>query len=237
MSVAAYPLAHGHQHRPAGSPDHRVHFPVPDPRACIDDCRTLVDHHLIGESAAPLAPRSPFAVRLETVAQVEVEATTRCLVPIDMLVEGLVAERTVPFKSDPGADLLGAPLILAQLDCRKIQQRGVAALPAVGLAPRVTLRLHETIIPASTKATQLAADCRGVLADRLGDLNLWRTIEAHGFDSVALLTGQPAVGRHGGLVWSLNRDPPTAALPSPESIWASANPAKAGKAQTKERSV
>jgi hypothetical protein len=39
---------------------------------------------------------------------------------------------------------------------------------------------------------------------------LWRTIAIHGFDGVALLPGQAAVGRHCGSAWSLNHEPPTA---------------------------
>jgi len=185
----------------------------PDP--IYDNCRTLVDHHLILEPATSLASRTPFPIGLVAVPQVEVEAATRCLVAIDMLVEGLMAESTEFFTFDPSADLFGAPLLLAQFACREIQQCGVAALPAVGLALRVPLGLYETVVPANAKPAQLAAHRRGMLADRVGDLLLWRTIAVHGFDGVALLTGQAAVGRHGGSAWSLNHELPTAPGPLP----------------------
>jgi hypothetical protein len=49
----------------------------------------------------------------------------------------------------------------------------------------------------------------------LGNHIVWRTIAVHGFDGVALLTGQAAVGRLGGSAWSLDHQLPTAPGPMP----------------------
>lgn len=96
------------------------------------------------------------------------------------------------------------------------QQLVQGELLAVGLALRIPLGLCKTIVPTNAEPTQLAARRRGVLADRVGDLTLWRTIAVHGFDGAALLTGQAAVGLHGSSTWSLNHELATA--PGPLAI-------------------
>lgn len=148
------------------------------------------------------------------------EVATCRLIVVDVPVDRFVAQFAVNLALDRGADLLGTPLLLAQLAGGKGQQSGIAALPSMPPAIRVALSAQEAVVATSAKTAQLPANRRGMLADCFGNFLLLRTIGAHRFDGVALFTGQAAVDRHGGSAWSLSHEPSTA--PGP---WPLANPA------------
>ncbi len=94
--------------------DDQITLPVTEASAAVDDCRTLLDRHLVGEVAASLATPIALPTYLLT-AQGAVQRAAIALVGVDVLVDGLVARRGQAALLESTADLLRAPQLAEPL--------------------------------------------------------------------------------------------------------------------------
>jgi hypothetical protein len=126
-----------------------------------------------------------------------VKVSTHLLILIDMLIDGLMADLPDTLAGEGFADLLGTPLLIAQLGFHQFPKFRCdpQTFPLKGFS--MTLGSDVTVVfPRHTTAPQLPGDRRGEKPDSACDLFLRRSVAVHGFDGVALLAGQAGVGWH-----------------------------------------
>jgi len=110
---SAESLDHGHQYRTTRPADDGVHFPIADAGSLIHYRRTEIDHHLVGEAAAPLPSEATLPVGLAAVTEMAVLVSSGKLIAIDTLIDRLAADAAEFLHGYSLADLLRNPLPLA----------------------------------------------------------------------------------------------------------------------------
>src|SRR5215207_9548755 len=93
---------------------HGVGLPVADAAAGLDLGGSLRDQALAGESAAAVVSAVALAPPLPGASQVGVERPAPLLIPPDVAVDRLVADREEAGAGEVARDLLGAPLAAQQ---------------------------------------------------------------------------------------------------------------------------
>jgi len=183
--------------------EHSVAFPVAEAGAVLGAVGALAEMPLAGQPSATVVPPVAFAAALGRDPQVRPQRTASVLVPPNVPIDRLVADREQPAPRAPADDLLWAPVLAQQpLDHGPIR-RGELGIATRDPAPmvRVRLRAHvpiETRVAPPPIAAQRPADGAGVAAEGPRHRGLALPLAAQDHQRIPFLEGDLGV-RHGFL--------------------------------------
>lgn len=122
QGIAGLAFVEGDQRLLMASTDDQIGFPVAKAAARIDDGRALLDGHLVGNGATPVAATIAFPTYL-LAAQGAVQHASGTPISIDALIDGFVADTGLAGGLEIAGDLLGAP---------QLGELGLCKGPSVG---------------------------------------------------------------------------------------------------------
>lgn len=110
QGIARLALVERNECLPMVRADDQITFPVAETFAAIDDGRTLLNRHLIGNGAAPLANPVALPTRF-LAAQRTVQSAAAALVGVDALVDAFMADGGLSVRLEVAGDLFRAPCL------------------------------------------------------------------------------------------------------------------------------
>src|ERR1043166_5910441 len=178
---------------------HGVDLPMPDLPARLDLLRALRDEALACEPAAAVVSPVALPAPLAGATQVGVEETSLALIPPDVAVDSLVANRELPGAGQVPSDLFGTPLAAEQpVDEREVCCRKAAVAARAEAAPvGALLGLAGAVVAVRARAVaaELAADRAAVAAQGAGHLRLRQALHSECGEHIPLVGGELVV-RH-----------------------------------------
>lgn len=155
---------------------HGIEFPIPFPRAGVDDGGAIADHAFAGEAATAIGAAIAFTPLFGSVTKMKIEAASAVAIGGDPLVDGLDTHDPDAFTFCAADDLLRAKILSEEaFDLSKVVMVIALIATRAPQAPAVEFPRGGVAVAAVVRgrvALQLTTNGSGIAAERPGDLRV-----------------------------------------------------------------